>query len=142
MAQYPLVVFPDAVEVIVGSLNDPPAADPGPVVTAYGRIPDPRPSSFAVVRRAGGPRIGILHDSAQIIVDSYGSGEADAQDVAQRNRALLNALPGSTYTASIGTVTIGRVDELSGPTVQPDPLSDQPRYSQQFMVTLRGIEAT
>lgn len=123
-----LVTFPDTVALLVSYLND------NVVEPVRSRIPTDRPTAFATVRRTGGPKRNLVTDQAQVTVESWGPTDEDAHDLAQDIRALLNALPGQI----IDGVAVYRVDELSGPADLPDPLSDQPRYSQSFSVALRG----
>lgn len=135
MSQYPVVVFPDAVEVMIALLNNFPD-DPGPTVTTYSQVPATRPDAFAVVSRVGGPRHSRFRDQPQIVIDSWGtSGGNEPIDVAQRCRAILHAAVGQSWGGSV----IGKVTELGGPGWLPDPESNQPRYSQQFTVTLRPL---
>jgi hypothetical protein len=123
-----MVLFPDAVDVVVTALD----ADLTEPVRS--RVPNPRPTTFVLVRRTGGPKRNLVTDQAQITVESWAATCEDAADLAQSARAIMNDLPGQ----SIGGVLVVRVEEASGPADLPDPLSDQPRYSQTFSVALRG----
>lgn len=123
-----MVLFPDAVDVVTTAL------DASLVEPVRSRVPNPRPATFVLVRRTGGPKRNLVTDEAQITVESWAATCEDAADLAQEARAILNNLPGQ----SIGGVPVYRVDEASGPADLPDPLSDQARYSQTFSVALRG----
>lgn len=123
-----VITFPDTEALVISYLN-------GLMVEpVHSEIPNPRPTSFVTVTRTGGPKRNIVTDGAQVTVDSWGATKAQAHDTAQEARALLNALPGQ----SVSGVAFYRVDELSGPADLPDPLSNTPRYSQSFVVALRG----
>lgn len=123
-----LVTFPDAVALLVDYLD---ASITEPVGH---RIPNPRPTTFVTVRRTGGPKRNLVTDQPQITVESWAASDEDACDLAQEVRAWLNALPGEVLDG----VAVYRVEELSGPADLPDPVSDQPRFSQSFSVALRG----
>jgi hypothetical protein len=125
------VLFPDVEEIVVSYLN---GVLTEQVVT---EIPNPRPASFVQVLRTGGPRRNLVTDEPQITVHSFGKpsagGSQQAQDLAQRVRAWLHDLPLEDLNNPVY-----RVDELSGPANLPDPLSDQPRYTQSFSLAVRG----
>lgn len=123
-----MVTFPDAMAVAIAYLN----ANMTPPVLP--RVPSPRPAEFLTVRRTGGPKRNLVTDQAQLTVESWAESDEDAHDNIQRARALLNDMPGQTLSG----VPVYRVEELTGPANLPDPLSDQPRYSQSFSVALRG----
>lgn len=89
------------------------------------RTPNPRPERFVVVDRTGGVSRSVVVDHAQVTVESWGTSDEDAHDLAQLCRGLLLSRP---Y----------RVVEISGPANLPDDKSDHPRYSQTFLVAMRG----
>lgn len=122
------VTFPDTTAVVCTYLNGLLAQ---PVLT---RIPDPRPATFVRVLRTGGPRRNLVTDQAQVTVESWAASDEEAHDLAQLARAHLHELPGQTVNDAL----VFRVDEVSGPADLPDPISEQPRYSQTFTVALRG----
>lgn len=132
MTQYPLVLMPDAV-LVATTLLTAGLDDLGSTTVAYDAVPSPRPDEFVTVRRTGGPRYGKVHDRAQLTVESWASTDEAAMDLAQKCRAIFNAATGTV----VASVPVGRVDEASGPADLPD-ISDQPRVSQTFIVTLRG----
>jgi hypothetical protein len=123
-----MIVFADATVVVVQGL-DAGLADP-----VLPRVPNPRPAAFYTVRRVGGPRRNIVTDSPTITVESWGGSDEDAADMAQLARAVLHDLLGTV----VDGVLVCKVDEFSGPVNLPDPLSDQPRYTQTFSVALRA----
>lgn len=124
-----VITFPDTEALVISYLN-------GLMVEpVHSEVPNPRPTSFVTITRTGGPKRNIVTDEAQITVESWGETKAQAHDTAQEARALLNALPGQ----SVSGVPFYKATELSGPADLPDPLSDQPRYSQSFLVAARGV---
>lgn len=122
------IVFPDAVAIcctyLDGVLLEP----------VRSKVPNPRPDAFVTVTRTGGPKRNIVTDAAQVTVESWHESDEEAHDLAQAARAYLNAMVGQTVNGA----PVYRVDELSGPARLPDPLSEQPRYSQSFEIAIRG----
>ena len=124
----PSVLFGDTTAVVVAALD---AALAAPV---YGRVPNPRPVSFVRVDRTGGPAENLVVDGAAIVVESYAETDAEAHDLAQLARQALKAAQATTVDGA----QVYRVTEASGPGRLPDPLSDQPRWTQTFTVQVRG----
>lgn len=129
MSTTAVVVFPDATDV-VRTLLDTALTPP-----VRSKVPNPRPAEFVTVRRTGGVRRDLVADNAQVTVESWGATEEDAHDLAQLARAHIGAAPGSV----VNGVSIYRVTEQAAPGILPDPLSDQPRYTQTFIIALRGV---
>ena len=126
-----LFVFPDVGDLVRQVITQPDAV-------AHLRIPTPRPARFYRVIRTGGVAgRNNITDQAQITVESWGTDEDDAIDLAQQARARMHQ---ARATVVDGT-PIYRVDELAGPAWQPDPDSDQPRFVQTFVVAARGAKA-
>lgn len=119
-----VILYPDATVTIIDYLEAAFAErdEDAPVLP---RVPATRPARFVVVRRTGGTARDVVIDDAQVTVESWGESDEDAHDLAQLCRGLLRA---RQY----------RVAEVSGPGNLPDPLSDQPRYSQTFLTAMRG----
>lgn len=122
------IVFPDATAAVCTWLDSQLLEPVG------SKVPNPRPTRFVTVARTGGPKRNLVTDEAQITVESWGATDEQAHDTAQAARAYLNAMIGQIVNGS----PVYRVDELSGPANLPDPLSEQPRYSQSFAVAIRG----
>lgn len=122
------IVFPDATAVVTAWL------DSHLIEPVHSRVPANRPTAFVTVVRTGGPRRNIIADNPQVTVESWAATVEEAHDLAQTVRAYVNALIGET----VNGVFVSRVDELSGPADLPDPLSEQPRYSQSFSFVTRG----
>lgn len=128
-----VVLFPDATATVIDLLGAALAErdDDAPVLP---RVPDPRPARFVTVRRTGGVSRSIVIDDTQLTVESWGDSDEDAHDLAQLCRGLLHAAVGTVQ----GVVVMYRVTEVAGPANLPDPMSDQPRYSQTFLAAMRG----
>jgi metal-dependent amidase/aminoacylase/carboxypeptidase family protein len=122
------IMFPDAVAAVVTFL------DTYLLEPVRSAVPNPRPTAFYTVRRTGGPRRNLVTDGAQITVESWAQTDEDAQDMAQAARAYLHTIVGQTVNGA----PVYRCDELAGPALLPDPLSNQPRYSQSFEIAIRG----
>lgn len=123
------VTFADAVDVAVTVLNDAIGAPP-----AHGLVPNPRPARFYRVRRFGGPRQNRVTDGAQLRVESWGTDDTDASDMAETARHALHAASGTVVNGT----TVYLVEELSGPAEMPDLESTQPRVIQNFVFPCRG----
>ena len=129
-----LIVFPDAVELVADLLRT--ALTPTPVVA---RVPNPRPASFVTVSRTGGTRRNDVVDDATITVHAwYAGSEEAAHDLAQQARAWLHATVGQP----VNGVVVYRCDELAGPYLNPDPVSEVVRYTFSVQVAVRGAAQT
>ncbi len=122
------VLFHDAADIACVVLDA--ALD----VDVVRKVPATRPTSFVRVRRTGGPRRSRVADAAQISVESYATTVTAAGLLAEQARRALHAARGTVVEGS----TIYAVDEVSGPAELPDPLTDQPRYTQTFTFPVRG----
>lgn len=122
------VAFPDATLTAITVI------DAATAVPVRGNVPNPRPTSFVTVRRTGGPRQNLVMDEATLAVECWAATDQAAHDLAQVARTALHAAQGTRT----GGVTIGRVVEVSGPGLLPDPVSDHSRYTQTFTVATRG----
>lgn len=127
-----IVLFPDAVDVVVGYLQTfvgfPVGHD----------VPDPRPDEFVTVVRGGGVRQTVVSDNPTLLFECWGPTPEAAMDVAQLIRAYVNALP---YERVVDGVPVYRVNEVAGPADLPDPVSNQPRVVFTTQVHLRGATA-
>lgn len=128
------VLFADATALVIDHLHSALASHAGPATPVMQNVPTQRPPRFVTVLRTGGPRLNLVVDGAQITVDSWGKNDEDAADLAQLNRALINAMRGTTVAGH----AIYRIDEVGGPANLPDPVSNQSRYRQTFIVAIRG----
>lgn len=99
-------------------------------------LPVDFPSSgapFAQVFRVGGTDVASGHvDRALVQVNAYGSSRGEAFDVA---RACARALVRAETTSFAGAV-VTAVLRLSGPAWSPDPITNAPRYTTSFAVTV------
>lgn len=130
----PVVLFPDAVDVVTGYLATELAsrAESAPV---HSQIPSTRPSRFVLVRRVGGPRRDLVTDLPLLTVEAWGEDEGDAIDLLGLCRGLIGALRGSVQSG----VTVYRVNEVGGPGWLPDPVSDHPRFTLTVEIGMRGV---
>lgn len=130
----PLVVFPDVRSLLIGHLAGELLAEFDVTVPVVPRVPNPRPSTFVVVRRTGGPRLNLVADDPQVTLDSWAPAEEDADDLAQQCRAIMHAARG----AVIDGVPVYRIDEAAGPSQLVDPDTALPFVRQTFSVAVRG----
>jgi hypothetical protein len=131
------ILFPDAAATIIGALNDQLDDFGFTSIPVRSRVPAARPAKFVLVFRTGGPRQGIVTDSAQITVEAWSNSDVEAHDLAQACRAIIGGLEGTVT----GGVTIYGVDEFSGPGYLPDPASSQHRYTFTITIGVRGVAA-
>lgn len=125
----PVVVFPDATELVCNALR------PGlPGVHVGTVIPTDRPETMVIARRSGGSRVTPVSDAVDIDLECFAASDADAHDLAQLARALVHALAGTVVDGT----PVYRVDDTAGPDDEPDPTSDQPRYLFGVAVVVRG----
>lgn len=129
-----VVVGVDVVEMVTSWLRAQLAAEGGYVTPQVGSlVPTHRPTSFVTVTRTGGPLRDHVVDDAQVTVDSWAATDAAAHDLAQWCRGLMFAARGRL----LGGHQVYRVEELAGPALLPDPLSDQPRYRASYQLSVR-----
>lgn len=131
------ILFPDAVDAVMEALTAQLLALGFSGVPVLTRVPAARPGRFVVALRTGGPRANLVTDAAQITLEAWAAGEAEAHDLAQAARAIVGGLAGTVTSG----VTFYAVTEISGPANLPDPVSDQARYSWTMIVNVRGIAA-
>lgn len=129
-----VIIFPDIEDLLSSYLENQLALHGNPV-SVHIQIPITRPESFVTMPRVGGPRRGLVVDSATISVDSWAKRPAAAFQLATVVRGIIGALPGVTLGDNY---PIYRVDEFTGPGNMPDPLSMHSRYTQAFSVWVRG----
>ena len=94
------------------------------------KVNNPRPDKSVRVSRTGGPRLNVVTDAPQILVECWADNETDACDLARYAHAYMWALP----QTDVGGVWVRGVSELGGVQNFPDPDSDSPRY--QFVMVL------
>lgn len=133
----PAIVFPDVVALVVTTVQ---AGYKAQAVSAHvgNKVPTtkPRPTTYVVVRRHGGPRRDFLTDQAQISIECSAPTVAEAQDLAQLARALVHAMAGTVVNGS----KVGRIDEFAGPAELPDPIAQLPRVVFTELIAVRGVE--
>lgn len=131
------ILFPDAAAAAMGALNTQLPALGFTSIPVRSHVPNPRPARFVLVFRTGGPRANLVTDGAQLTIEAWAATEADAHDLAQAARAIINSLQ-ATIT---GGVTVYGVTELGGPANLPDPVSEQSRFTWSTIVNVRGVAA-
>lgn len=124
-----VIVFRDAVQVILDWLGTALPAH-GETAQLHKNIPITRPARFVRALRTGGPRHNMVVDAAQVTVECWADTDAEAQDLAQLVRGVINAMP-------LDRVCY-RIDEVGGPADLPDPDSNQSRTTWSVLVYLRG----
>lgn len=133
MSRVEAIVFPDAAAALIEYLGEEFAAR-GETATVHRAVPDPRPPRFVTVYRIGGVRRGIVQDVPREAVDAWAETPEAAHDLLMLARALIGAVQGRT----VAGVQFGRVTEAGGPVDLPDPESEQPRWSYQPELAVRG----
>lgn len=130
-----LVQFPDAVAVVRSYLKAtlPKRGETAPV---FSQVPAQRPARFTRLERVGGTRVDRVTDRPRLAFECWGSGEADATDLAILVRALVFALPGWHGAIAYDVLDVG------GPNTAPDPASGQYRTLFAVEVSLRGRALT
>lgn len=131
------IVFPDVEDLLVQYLTVelPKYGRAVPVSVA---VPEIRPSEFVLVPRTGGTNATLVSDAASIGVECWADTDAAALSLAQLTRGVLRALSGRM----VDGVPFYRVDELAGPALLPDGVSQQARYVFAVSVHARGREVT
>lgn len=136
MTIYPVVLMPDAVDVVGGFLQTELAAY-GWSIPVRDRVPETRPTRLVVVRRVGGTVRNPVTDEPMLTVEAWAPTHQEAHDICAMARALIHSLPGTVQ----GTTPVYRITDVSGPQLLPDPLSAHPRYSCTLQVAMRGAAA-
>jgi hypothetical protein len=133
MTDIPTLIFPDVVALAITEINAqlPPM---GFSAEAFNRVPSPRPERFVIVQRAGGTRVTVVTEAAQLAMQAWGQSVHEAEDVAQAVRSVIFSMA----HRMIGSVPIYRVDDVGGPAEVTDPLSDQPMATLTLAVHVRG----
>jgi hypothetical protein len=128
------ILFPAAKGVVLDYLGAELAAL-GDDATVAGYIPEGRPARLVRVLRTGGaPATSIVYGSAQLTLDCWDDDDVAAEQLVDRCRALVLAMP-DRY---VGPETIYRADELAAPAEQPDPDTRSPRYVWSVVLGMRG----
>jgi hypothetical protein len=132
-----VLVSPDAVALYIAWLTaELPEIPEQSSVGVYRAIPSPRPTAFVTVRLSGGTG----RDDALPVVDRpllefqcWAATPAAAHDLAQNARAVVLASKGVV----LGSTQVYRVEDAGPPVDEPDPLSDQPRFTFRAQPHLR-----
>ena len=119
----PVVVFPDIEAWCVRYLQEQLDARPEPYASGVyvsTAVPSERLDRMVIVRRDGGPRTGVVTESARLGVRVFGESHEVAADLTQLVRALLAASPGEG--------PIRRYVEIAGPSYLVDESGQPLRY--------------
>lgn len=126
----PVVLFPDAVLVVVDYLRPRLAAVP-----VYSKVPEARPETFITVRRVGGQRRSLILDRPRVDIHCWADSEEASEDLMKLARAYVLAMSGKR-----SNTTVYDVAEVGGPMSLPDDVSGQPRYAFAVEFSTRGTE--
>lgn len=99
-------------------------------------IPNPRPDTFYRIERVGGPRRTRVTEQPLVVLEAWSVDEDAAYALMARGRTAMEALEGQSL---IEGCPIYDMDENSGPTSLPDPLSTHCRYTATFEFSIRGV---
>lgn len=131
-----VIVFPDVTAIAIGALRT--------YLTAHAltgdvaaTVPTERSigaGPLVLVRRIGGDTRSIVLQDAVMAIEAWDDEAEDAHDLCQLALGVVSSLAG---TVTAGT-PVYRVAEITGPLFEPDPESDQPRYTATATVTVRG----
>jgi hypothetical protein len=125
------MAFADPVALVVTHLE--PLLAPVAVVS---RVPNPRPPTFAQVRRVGGTPL-TVRDQARLDVFTWAPTEPEAMALALDIRSKLWALAGKT----VGGVPVYRVDEFMGVRQEDDAKTGTPKTWATYSLTIRADDA-
>lgn len=94
-------------------------------------VPNPRPSEFVVVIRAGGVMRNKVTDEPTIIVEAWSDRGSRAWQLANLCRGIMH------WFTEINGHAVYDVSEFAGPGNLPDPLTGQSRYTATYSVPIR-----
>lgn len=127
----PVVVFPDAEQLVVDHLVDTLPDYWAETVTVGTRKPSPMPAGGVIqVRRVGGVPLTEVSDNARIDLLVWHDTDEDAHDLTATVRAVVHLLATNRVAH--------RVSEFAGPSRFADPDSDQPRWLLTVEIAVRG----
>ena len=127
-----LVVFPDPQELLCSYLRDRLEERGYTNIFVGTKVPTNRPKMFVRVMVVGGERRSVKIDAPRLVVESWGSTESEASDLAEMNRALIFAMDRWQGTQ------VYNVQETARPTNLPDPLSTHERFTATYIVPVSG----
>jgi hypothetical protein len=107
--------------------------------TVGAKVPGPPRGQFVLVRRIGGPLDHPVIDQPTIEISAWAATQALAHDICQEARGHTFKLdprrPGGI--GMLAGTPIYRVDEFSGPRWDPDPDSEEPRFTTTLSIRHR-----
>lgn len=127
-----VIIFPDAEALLIDLFADE-LPGFGYSIPVASRVPNPRPSTFVRVMRAGGVSRDRVIDVPTVAVEAWAPTETAAIALASTLRGILHAAESSRGIYSVG--------EFAGPANLPDPATSQIRYTATYSVGVRGTAA-
>lgn len=100
-------------------------------VPVHMKVPETRPESFVRAWRVGGGAMNRAVDQPLVTVQGWAKSDLAAHDLAAKCRDLL-------LNESAALPLVRRVEVVSGPYLDPDPDSKQPRYTVTARLIVRG----
>ncbi|RRD03227.1 DUF3168 domain-containing protein [Arachnia propionica] len=113
------MAFDDPVRIICDYLNETPALSG---VSAFSRVPDPRPPKLIRATLTGSRRRSLIHRDARVTVECWAPTDAEAYELGAQVEQALSGLD-TAWAFMPG----GEGGWVSGPTELPDPDSGSPR---------------
>lgn len=107
-------------------------------VTCLTKVPRDRPKRFIRTLRVGGHRRDPITDVARIVFECWNTSSTLAERDAQTVRDLFFRSRGTMLRAGENRYKIHGVNEVAGPTDNPDPDTTAPRYTLTLEIHLRG----
>lgn len=89
------------------------------------KVPNPRPTTFVRVRVRGGSRADSVLEGSLLLLECWSTKEADAYALARLVAGVVVSLAGQTVDGT----SISHAELLGGPSNDPDPDSQTPRYT-------------
>jgi len=131
-----LIIFPDAEAVLIRLLSEALTehGDATPVINPSAQRPGPQ-QMYVKVSILGGSTSSLTIEWVNFAIDAIGPDEDACADLAALIRALIPTLAYAARSPVLGTT------EISRPVLFPDPLTDEPAYTQQHQIRIRSLAA-
>ena len=130
MAQ--LAVAPDTLDALITSLHTELATLRLMPVAVTAKVPNPRPERLVRLTRVGGPATSRIVDTPLLLLEAWAPTEKETQELLNDARALVlrtgRHMPG---------LFVRRAAEVGGPSMDPDPDTDSPRWRCTVELTVR-----
>ena len=95
------------------------------------RVPASRPTEFVRAWRTGGAAVNRIIDRPIITVQAWAASDPRAAELAGQCRDIV-------YNASSQMLLVRGIEEVSGLYYDPDPDTNNPRYTFTFQATVRA----